>query len=43
MSLEEIHEWYHEMEDILKHNWNRILTYNPSPFFKPYNKLYDLL
>ena len=43
MSLEEIHEWYHEMEDILKHNWRRILDYNPSPFFKPYNKLYDLL
>ena len=43
MSLEEIHEWYHEMEDILKHNWRRILDYNPSPFFKPYNKLYNLL
>ena len=43
MSLEEIHEWYHEMEDILKHNWRRILDYNPSPFFKPYKKLYDLL
>ena len=43
MSLEEIHEWYHEMEDVLKHNWRRILNYNPSPFFKPYNKLYDLL
>ncbi|MBC8421802.1 MAG: hypothetical protein H8E03_00120 [Pelagibacteraceae bacterium] len=43
MSLEEMHEWYHEMEDILKHNWRRILNYNPSPFFKPYNKLYDLL
>ena len=24
MSLEEIHEWYHEMEDVLKHNWKRI-------------------
>ena len=34
---------YHEMEDILKHNWRRILDYNPSPFFKPYNKLYNLL
>jgi hypothetical protein len=43
MSLEEMHEWYHEMEDILKHNWKRILNYNPSPFFKPYNKLYELL
>ena len=43
MSLEEIHEWYHEMEDILKHNWRRILNYNPTPFDKAYNKLYDLL
>ena len=43
MSLEEIHEWYHEMEDILKHNWRRILNYNPTPFEKPYNKLYELL
>ena len=43
MSLEEIHEWYHEMEDILKHNWRRILNYNPTPFDKAYNKLYELL
>ena len=42
-SLEEMHEWYHEMEDVLKHNWRRILDYNPTPFEKPYNKLYDLL
>ncbi len=43
MSLEEIHEWYHDMEDVLKYNWRRILNYNPTPFEKPYNKLYDLL
>jgi len=43
MSLEEIHEWYHDMEDLLKYNWKRILDYNPTPFEKPYNKLYDLL
>jgi len=43
MSLEEMHEWYYEMEDILKHNWRRILNYNPTPFDKAYNKLYELL
>jgi len=42
MSKQEIHEWYYSMDEVLLHNWRRILEYNPNPFTNLYNKLYFL-
>ena len=42
MSKREIHEWYYSMDEVLLHNWRRILEYNPNPFTDLYNKLYFL-
>ena len=42
MSKQEIHKWYYSMDEVLLHNWRRILEYNPNPFTDLYNKLYFL-
>ena len=43
MNKEEIHEWYYSMQDILIHNWKRIVENNVNPFYELYNKLFNLV
>ena len=43
MPKEEIHNWYYNMQDILIHNWKRIVENDINPFYDTYNKLFNLV